>query len=81
MEWIKIGNPEDNHDFGDAPLEEIKRVKQILDILRLLNRQIPPQPIYESCIRILNREIPLVVRDDQLSLIPRQYHLMGRNQE
>ncbi len=81
MEWIKIGNPEYDHDFGDAPLEEILRVKQILDILRLLNRQIPPQPIYDSCVSILNREIPLVVRDDQLSLIPRQYHLMGRNQE
>ena len=75
-----INNPEYDHDFGDASVEEINRISMILNIIRLLRRKIP-QEMYDTCIRTLNNEIPLVRRQDQLDLIPVDYRFIGRNQE
>ncbi len=75
-----IPNPEYDHDFGDASLEEISRISMILNIIRLLRRN-PPQEIYDTCVRTLNKEILLVERQDQLDLIPEDYRFIGRNQE
>ncbi len=75
-----IHNPEYDHDFGDASLEEISRISMILDIIRLLRRNLP-QEMYETCIRTLNKEIPLVMRQVELDLIPTDYRFIGRNQQ
>jgi hypothetical protein len=67
---ISISNLEYNPEtFGNATEEEIQRILLIHNIIRLLRRNLP-QEMYETCIRTLNKEIPLVVRQE---LIPVKY--------